>query len=43
MAVWYRVGTVSVTQGSPTVTGNGTVFTSVVREGDMFTVNENIL
>ena len=42
MAVWYRVGTVSVTQGSPTVTGNGTVFTSVVREGDMFTVDENI-
>jgi len=42
MAVWYRVGTVSVTQSSPTVTGNGTVFTSVVREGDMFTVDENI-
>lgn len=42
MAVWYRVGTVSVTNDSPTVTGNGTVFTSVVREGDMFTVDENI-
>lgn len=42
MAVWYRVGTVSVTNDSPTVTGNGTVFTSVVREGDLFTINEDI-
>ena len=29
---WYRLGTVTVTNGSATVTGVGTLFTSSVRE-----------
>jgi len=39
---WYRLGTVTVTSGSATVTGVGTLFTSSVREGDMFTVDADI-
>ncbi len=39
---WYRLGTVTVTSGSATVTGTGTLFTSSVREGDMFTVDADI-
>ena len=33
---WYRTGTVSVTNGSKTVTGVGTLWTSAVSAGDAF-------
>ena len=33
---WYRTGTVAVTNGSPTVTGTGTLFTTAVNAGDAF-------
>ena len=33
---WYRTGTVSVTNGSKTVTGVGTLWTSAVNAGDAF-------
>lgn len=33
---WYRIGTVSVTNGSPTVTGIGTNWFSVINAGDAF-------
>lgn len=36
MTSWYRTGTVTVTNGSQTVTGTGTLFASNVRVGDMF-------
>ena len=39
MAIWYKTGTVSVTNGSPTVTGSGTTFTVSVAAGDMFTAD----
>lgn len=39
---WYRLGTVTVTSGSATVTGVGTLFASSVREGDMFTVDADV-
>jgi hypothetical protein len=39
----YRTGTVSVTNGSQTVTGDITLFTSNVNTGDLFTVvNSNV-
>lgn len=34
MGIWYRTGTVSVTNGSATLTGVGTGWTSTVRAGD---------
>ncbi len=34
--MWYRIGTVSVTNNSPTVTGAGTDFVANVRAGDAF-------
>jgi len=33
---WYRTGTVAVTNGSKTVTGVGTLFTTAVNAGDAF-------
>ena len=33
---WYKTGTVSVTNGSTTVTGTGTDFITAVRAGDGF-------
>jgi microcystin-dependent protein len=33
---WYRAGTVTVTNGSKTVTGVGTLFTTAVNAGDAF-------
>ena len=33
---WYRTGTVAVTNGSKTVTGVGTLFTTAVNVGDAF-------
>lgn len=33
---WYSAGTVTVTNGSPTVTGSGTQFSANVRVGDAF-------
>lgn len=33
---WYRIGTVAVTNGSKTVTGVGTLFTTAVNAGDAF-------
>lgn len=38
---WYRGGYVSVTNGSTTVTGYGTLFTTNVKEGDAFFVSAN--
>ena len=35
---WYRTGTVSVTNGSNTVTGVGTLWTSAVNAGDAFAI-----
>jgi len=35
---WYRTGTVTVTNGSKTVTGVGTLFTTAVNVGDAFTL-----
>lgn len=35
----YNTGTVSVTNGSPNVTGTGTLFTAAVEQGDMLVVN----
>jgi len=33
---WYRTGTVAVTNGSKTVTGVGTLWTTAVNAGDAF-------
>lgn len=41
MAVWYRTGTLSVTNGSTTVTGAGTGWTTTVRAGDFLFVGTN--
>ena len=34
MSVWYRTGTISVSNGSTSVTGSGTAWVGVVRKGD---------
>ena len=34
MSVWYRTGTISVSNGSTSVTGSGTTWVGVVRKGD---------
>lgn len=36
MSIWYRIGTVAVTNGSPTVTGTLTAFTNQGVAGDSF-------
>lgn len=41
MAVWYRTGTLSVTNGSTTVTGAGTGWTTTVRAGDFLFIGTN--
>jgi hypothetical protein len=41
MTAWYKAGTVTVTNGSATVTGSSTGWASQVRAGDMFTVNRS--
>lgn len=38
MASYYSAGTVSVTTGSPTVTGSGTAWLAAIAAGDRFTV-----
>lgn len=38
---WYRGGTVTVQKGSANVVGVGTIWTSQVREGDIFFVSAN--
>lgn len=37
MGIWYRTGTASVANGSPTVTGVGTTWLVFARQGDMMT------
>lgn len=39
MAGWYRTGTVSVVQGSVSVTGSGTAWSTQINVGDVFTVD----
>ena len=34
MSLWYRAGTISVTNGNTTVTGTGTAWVEAVRQGD---------
>ena len=36
MSIWYRIGTVAVTNGSPTVTGTLTAFNAQAKAGDTF-------
>jgi len=36
---WYKTGTVTVTNGSPTVLGSGTTFLVSVSAGDLFTID----
>lgn len=43
MSIWYRVGTVTVTNGDATVTGVDTTFNTSVYPGDLFTIDENIV
>lgn len=38
---WYRGGSVAVTNGSTAVVGTGTIFSSQVKEGDIFFVGAN--
>lgn len=39
MATWYRTGAVSVTNGSATVTGVDTLWSTQIKQGDVFTLN----
>lgn len=39
MATWYRTGTVSVTNGSTTVTGVDTLWSTQIKQGDVFTID----
>lgn len=43
MAKWYRSGTVTVTNGSPTVTGVATGWATQVKEGDEFVGPDGVL
>jgi len=36
---WYKTGTVTVTNGSVNVTGNGTTFLTSIAPGDMFSAD----
>ena len=40
--IWYRDGTVAVTNGSATVAGTDTEFMSSVYPGDLFTIDESV-
>ena len=39
MASWYRVGTTSVTNGSTAITGVDTLWSTQVKQGDVFTID----
>lgn len=43
MGIWYRLGTVAVTNGSTTVTGTGTAWTTNARPGDVLLVDGQIV
>lgn len=40
MGIWYRAGTAAVSNGSPNVTGTGTVWSVYVRPGDRITFDD---
>ena len=42
MTIWYRTGTVTVTNGSKNVVGVDTTFNTSIYPGDLFTVDENV-
>ena len=42
MSIWYRTGTVTVTNGSKNVVGVDTTFNTSIYPGDLFTVDENV-
>lgn len=43
MGIWYRLGTVAVTNGSTTVTGTATAWTTNARPGDVLLVDGQIV
>lgn len=40
--MWYKIGTIDVTNGSPTITGNGTSWEFNIVPGDMLFVNDKL-
>ena len=42
MSIWYRTGTVTVTQNSKAVVGVDTTFKTSIYPGDLFTIDENV-